>query len=399
MGSKSHGFNRNLLRDLKKACFANLTSAAVGGFSATQTEHFSNDSCSAITGLQIIAFKPEALSGFMSECIGNLSTNTCANVSYTIIVQLHNSFSGFTSDCINNWNVSVINQMNSTQVGWFITSQINGLQPKIVSGLILSVYQNFNETQLRAFNSEVVAMLTVEQIAFPYAMYSKSYLTFYNNISWWDNSILDSIHGIKKMINSQNLTTYLNSTDTELSDPTMVSWLEIASVHNSALESYLSSNEYNGIKKLKPQAVIGIRSEQVSVFNQSSSTIFSLISASQAAYLDGEVLNVMTTPQYQQLTPEAIANLNPQNIQFIPSSIYASLACNQIAAFTSDQISTLPPNYEPYTRRNVQCTFGLFSSSSLLAGFGIATGVSIVLTIIAILIVKNKSSGYDPIKT
>jgi len=165
------------------------------------------------------------------------------------------------------------------------------------------------------------------------------------------------------------------------------------------LNLFLSSNGFNGIKNLKPHAVIGIRSEQVHAFNESSDTIFSMISASQAYYLDGEVLGVMSVAQYQQLTPDAIAALNPQNIQAIPPEIYPSLACNQIAAFTPDQLKTMPPNFEPYTKRNVICTFGLFSQSSLLAGFGIATGVSIVLTIIAILIVKNKSSGYDPIKT
>lgn len=335
-----------------------------------------------------------ASEGFSSDCLGNFSIPTCQDVDSSFINTLTNlSFGGFKYECIASWNISVINNMTPSQISQFTTIQCGSFNSSLVTQLYPNIFGYFTAEQQKNFSQEVVSNLSADQLAQPYAKYQEDYFSFYPS-SYFQlmvKTVPQTISVIKAKIDSRVLQPFMNGLAIGTKN---VTWLMIASINDTFLENYLASSEYSGIINLEPESIYGIRAYQVSNFTSHSTAIFSKISAEQGKYIGSDVLNVMTVPQYLALSPTVYSNLN---ISAIPPNIFPEIPCSLIKEFSTSQIMTLSKEQNTtFVPLYVPCVYGSYEPSVLWTGFGIATGISVVLTIISLLIVKNKQgSSYE----
>jgi len=204
--------------------------------------------------------------------------------------------------------------------------------------------------------------------------------------------------GFKDLLNSETLVPYLTSDFDKLQNLTTVNWLLITAIQDSEIHKVLVPGNNTGMSITIPRALAGLRPAQVKLLNVST---FSWISAEQAYFLYPDVLAKMSPAQYMALTSSAISGINPKYINDIPSDIYPSLNCVQWMGWKQEQYSNFTQGSVQqiaWQKQNVNCTYGLFQTDSLLTAFGISAAISIFITVSALLIMRKRTSSYDPIK-
>jgi len=346
---------------------------------------------------------PTAFKLVNSTQLGNLSIDTCPAISNAIINNLNqDSFAGFSIDCINYWNISIINNMAISQIPWFSTTQCSQFSGALVSQLNINIYSVFNKTQLEQFTPEAVGMLTIPQLSNSYSTYQLNYFYFYNDTYpttvYFNNTPSDTIMGFKNLFKSETLVPYLTSDFDKLQNLTTVNWLLITAIQDSEIQKVLVPGNNTGMSITIPRALAGLRSAQVKLLNDST---FSWISSEQAYFLYPDVLGAMKASQYMALTSSAISGINPKYINDIPADIYPSLNCVQWMGWNKDQKANFTQGslqQIAWNKQNVVCTYGLFQTDSLLTGFGISAAISIFITVSALLIMRKRTTSYDPIK-
>jgi hypothetical protein len=298
---------------------------------------------------------------------------------------------GFQYICIRNWNISItINQMNGMQISWFSDGQCFNFTSNVVVQILPGVLKYFTINQIAQFSADVVSKFTVPQLEQLYMTYNSSLLYNIIPLSKFYLTPYYNIMQFKALMNSTLMPVLYQNDSLLNNNQTAVSWIIVTSLMDSDSNIYFTKNNFTTIQNIPSMAIGGLRPGQTTNLIPQ---VFALITSSQAAYLYPDVLSNMTIGQYQKLTPAAIAGINSTFMAYIPIDVYSQLTCLQIEAITVDQANNMN-NTDRYNTKVVMCTFGIFMESSLLIGFGIAFGSTILITLVAILILKKREKGY-----